>query len=63
MTYTQAYATYGEMLHTLVANGDIAPESVALSNITDDVEILHVAGARAAELMRQICPAADEVSP
>ena len=39
--------------------GEIAPGSVALADLTDQIEILHIAGKDAAELMREVCPEAD----
>ena len=45
----------------LEAEGVLSAGSVSLSNVTDEIEILHVAGARAAELMGAVCPEALDV--
>ena len=45
----------------LVAAGEIPPDAVAVASVTDDLEILHVAGARAEELMAALCPDAVDV--
>ena len=45
----------------LVAAGEIAPNSVGMANVTDDIEILHVAGAQAADLMSILCPETESV--
>lgn len=46
----------------LAEAGVLASEgAVQLEDVTDSIEILHVAGSRAAELMGEVCPEADDV--
>jgi len=45
----------------LVAAGEIGANSVALADETDTIEILHVAGVHAADLVAELCPEAEAV--
>ena len=51
-----------QQARSLAAASEIESEaSVVLEDVTDSIEILHVAGVRSAELMGEICPEADDV--
>ena len=50
-----------QQANALVADGQLSPGSVALENLTDAIEILHVAGAGAAGLMSELCPDASAI--
>ena len=51
-----------QQARSLAGHGSLPSEaSVQLEDVTDSIEILHLAGARVAELMAELCPEADEV--
>lgn len=51
-----------QQVRELVAAGEIkSPTSLHLADVTDEIEILHVAGKRSTELMSAVCPEANDV--
>ena len=55
------HAWLEQQRRALEASGALPPGVVRCVDLTDEIEILHVAGARSAELMAEICPEAAEV--